>query len=220
MDTPLLYWQDLTRRLEPDQRVIKISGQVQAGGTIAVQGPSGSGKSTILRVMARLITAHGGEMFLQGTSWKEITPSEWRMRLQYLSQKPILFDGTVEENLRMPFTFKSVSQKRSFQFSAAAAYLDQLQLSNKLLQQEARTLSGGEAARISLIRALLIEPEILLLDEPTAYLDGDNRERLMTLLRQWVAEERRAIIMVSHSEQDLVSFPGCQTLDVTGREVI
>ncbi len=159
-------------------------------------------------------------MFLQGTSWKDITPSEWRMRLQYLAQKPVLFDGTVEDNLRMPFAFKSVNQKRSFQFSAAAAYLDQLQLSKKLLQQEARTLSGGEAARISLVRALLIEPEILLLDEPTAYLDEDNRERLMALLHQWVSEERRAIIMVSHSEQDLVSFPDCQTLDVTGREVI
>lgn len=122
--------------------------------------------------------------------------------------------------MRMPFTFKSVHLKRTFQFSVAAAYLDQLQLSRKLLQQEARTLSGGEAARISLIRALLIEPDILLLDEPTAYLDGDNRERLMALLHQWVAEEQRAIIMVSHSEQDLVSFPGCQTLDVTGREGI
>jgi putative ABC transport system ATP-binding protein len=75
------------------------------------------------------------------------------------------------------------------------------------LEQSAKTLSGGEAARMALIRALLLEPEVLLLDEPTAYLDEDNRQHLLTLLKYWVAEKSRAIVMVSHNEQDLLVFP-------------
>jgi putative ABC transport system ATP-binding protein len=207
MKTALLSFKDLTRTLDDEGRRLVVSGQVETGQVLYVQGPSGSGKSTLLRILGRLLTASGGEAWLQGRSWKDIPAPQWRLKVQYLSQKPVVFDGTVEDNLLMPFRFKLLSQRPSPSPGQIKDYLERLKLPASLLEQSAKTLSGGEAARMALIRALLLEPEVLLLDEPTAYLDEDNRQHLLTLLKYWVAEKSRAIVMVSHNEQDLLVFP-------------
>lgn len=207
MKTALLSFKDLTRTLDDEGRRLVVSGQVETGQVLYVQGPSGSGKSTLLRILGRLLTASGGEAWLQGRSWKDIPAPQWRLKVQYLSQKPVVFDGTVEDNLLMPFRFKLLSQRPSPSPGQIKDYLERLKLPASLLEQSAKTLSGGEAARMALIRALLLEPEVLLLDEPTAYLDEDNRQHLLTLLKYWVAEKSRAIVMVSHNEQDLLFFP-------------
>jgi putative ABC transport system ATP-binding protein len=207
MKTALLSFKDLTRTLDDEGRRLVVSGQVETGQVLYVQGPSGSGKSTLLRILGRLLTASGGEAWLQGRSWKDIPAPQWRLKVQYLSQKPVVFDGTVEDNLLMPFRFKLLSQRPSPSPGQIKDYLERLKLPASLLEQSAKTLSGGEAARIALIRALLLDPEVLLLDEPTAYLDEDNRQHLLTLLKYWVAEKSRAIVMVSHNEQDLLVFP-------------
>lgn len=207
MDTALLSFNKLTRQINDAGRFFEASGAVNDGEVLSVQGPSGAGKSTLLRVLARLMAAHGGEVYSQGIPWKEIPPQEWRTRVQYVSQKPVVFEGSVEDNLKLPFTLKAINQKRKYQPELAWEYMRQLQLNDKFLQQPARSLSGGEAARVVLIRALLIEPEILLLDEPTAYLDEENRGRLADLLNQWLKEPQRGIVLVSHSEQDLQAFP-------------
>ena len=207
MKRALLSFKDLTRTLDDEGRRLVVSGQVETGQVLYVQGPSGSGKSTLLRILGRLLTASGGEAWLQGRSWKDIPAPQWRLKVPYLSQKPVVFDGTVEDNLLMPFRFKLLSQRPSPSPGQIKDYLERLKLPASLLEQSAKTLSGGEAARMALIRALLLEPEVLLLDEPTAYLDEDNRQHLLTLLKYWVAEKSRAIVMVSHNEQDLLVFP-------------
>ncbi|HQA50781.1 MAG TPA: ATP-binding cassette domain-containing protein [Syntrophomonadaceae bacterium] len=207
MKRALLSFKDLTRTLDDEGRRLVVSGQVETGQVLYVQGPSGSGKTTLLRILGRLLTASGGEAWLQGCSWKDIPAPQWRLKVQYVSQKPVVFDGTVEVNLMMPFRFKLLSQRPSPSPGQIKDYLERLQLPASLLEQPAKTLSGGEAARIALIRALLLDPEVLLLDEPTAYLDEDNRQHLLTLLKYWVVEKSRAIVMVSHNEQDLLFFP-------------
>jgi putative ABC transport system ATP-binding protein len=207
MKRALLSFKDLTRTLDDEGRRLVVSGQVETGQVLYVQGPSGSGKTTLLRILGRLLTASGGEAWLQGCSWKDIPAPQWRLKVQYVSQKPVVFDGTVEVNLMMPFRFKLLSQRPSPSPGQIKDYLERLKLPASLLEQPAKTLSGGETARIALIRALLLDPEVLLLDEPTAYLDEDNRQHLLTLLKYWVAEKSRAIVMVSHNEQDLLVFP-------------
>jgi len=217
METALLSFRDLTRSLDDERRKLMVSGEVETGQVLFVQGPSGSGKSTLLRILGRILTASGGEAWLQGRSWNDIPAPQWRLKVQYVSQKPVVFDGTVEDNLLMPFRFKILNQRPGPTQEQKKDYLERLQLPVGLLNQPAKTLSGGEAARIALIRALLLEPVVLLLDEPTAYLDEDNRQHLVTLLKHWVVEKSRAIIMVSHNEQDLLAFPQRSSLFLGGR---
>ena len=114
----------------------------------------------------------------------------------------------------MPFQFKLMSRKVSPPPGQIEGYLKTLQLPNGILTQSAKTLSGGEAARIALIRSLLLEPQVLLLDEPTAYLDEENRSHLLALLKDWMAEKSRAIVMVSHNEQDLLTFSQRHSLHI------
>ena len=214
METALLVFEDLSRQLDEDGRRIVVSGQVEAGQVLFVKGSSGSGKSTLLRVLGRILSAQHGEVWLEGRSWMDIAAPQWRLLVQYLPQNPIVFDGTVQENLLMPFQFKLMSQKESHPLDQIEGYFKTLQLPNGILTQSAKTLSGGEAARIALIRALLLEPQVLLLDEPTAYLDEDNRSHLLALLKDWMAEKPRAIVMVSHNEQDILAFSQRHSLPI------
>lgn len=207
METALLYFKDLTRPLDDMGRRIIVSGQVESGQVLFVQGPSGAGKSTLLRILGRLLTATGGEAWLRGRSWIDIPAPLWRLRIQYISQKPVVFDGTVKDNLLMPFKLKLLNHREIPSLAQITDCLHSLLLSPSLLDQPAKTLSGGEAARIALIRALLLEPEVLLLDEPTAYLDEVSREHLFILLRHWLDVKPRAIIMVSHNKEDGQAFP-------------
>ncbi|MDD3890058.1 MAG: ATP-binding cassette domain-containing protein, partial [Syntrophomonadaceae bacterium] len=135
--------------------------------------------------------------------WQTIAPMEWRTRVHYVAQKPVMFPGTLEENFRMPFKVSSILSDKVFSTENMLQYLAEIDLPPSMLSQEAGTLSGGEAARAALIRALLMEPEILLLDEPTAYLDGDSRAAVINLLNQWVAVQERAILVVSHKDEDI-----------------
>lgn len=214
METALFVFKDLSRQIDTDGRRIVASGQVEAGQVLSVEGPSGSGKSTLLRVLGRILSAQGGEVWLEGRPWMDITAPQWRLLVQYLPQNPIVFDGTVQENLLLPFQFKLMSQKDSPPPGQIKSYLSALQLPDGILTQSAKTLSGGEAARIALIRAFLLEPQLLLLDEPTAYLDEDNRRHLIALLKEWMAEKPRAIVMVSHNEQDILAFSQRHSLPI------
>jgi len=206
---------NLYRRFDIDDRYIMESGSVEPGSILAVRGVSGSGKSTLLKMLARLLTPHDGEVIYRGQHWHSYSPMEWRIRIHYVSQYPVLFDGSLEDNFRMPFAISSVQQKRSFNLEQVHQYMQELQLPPNMLGQEAQTLSGGEAARIALIRALLIEPEILLLDEPTAYLDSDSRMRVVRLLNKWLKENsERAIIMVSHKDEDIDELENVSVLTI------
>jgi len=177
---------------------------VEPGSILAVTGASGSGKTTLLRMLARLTKPDSGEIIYRGNTCYSIPPAEWRRRVHYVSQKPIVFDGTLEENFRLPFTINAVKSKKDFSLQTARQYMQELQLPLNTLDQEARTMSGGEIARVALIRALLIEPEVLLLDEPTAYLDPESAISVLRLLNKWVkGDSERAVIIVSHKKEDL-----------------
>lgn len=193
---------------------VKESGEAAEKGILVLRGPSGSGKSTILRMLARLITADSGEVYLRGIPWLTIPPGSWRRRVQYVSQKPVMFSGTVEENFRLPFSLNGSKDAIYFP-DFCQKCMDAAGLSMDLMNQTAQTLSGGEASRVALVRALLVNPEVLLLDEPSAYLDSDSRARVMGLISRWVKEKvGRAIILVSHNEDDLNYLTGVSILDM------
>ncbi len=214
----LLSFQDLYYKFPHSSRYIKESGQVMPHDFLIVQGPSGVGKSTLLKLLARLIKAEGGAMFFQGRGYKEYPANEWRLHLQYVAQHPIMFAGTVEENLLQAFNLKMVADKRELpEANFIGKYLQALGLNQDILQQSAKTLSGGEKARIAVLRAILIEPSLLLLDEPSAYLDEASRAQTMQILDDWVDKGRRGIIMVSHNPEDLAFIKNYKILNLLAR---
>ncbi len=179
-------------------RHITVSGSVASGNVLVVQGYSGSGKTTLLRILARLQHCNGGEVYLEGKNWLHIPGTAWRADVHYLAQKPALFDGTVAGNLFKPFETKLLCKKGP-DHDKARAYMKKLLLEEGLWDQDARTLSGGEAARLAFVRALLIQPKVMLLDEPTAALDRESRRALHLTLSQWLEGPSRAAILVTHN---------------------
>lgn len=214
----LFSFENISYKFENNERFIKESGSVLPGRILVLQGPSGAGKSTLLKVLARLIKADTGTAYLSGQNWNNFPAHEWRLNVHYVSQQPVMFAGSVEENLLVPFKLKKVNELRTPpNLNGIKDYLDRLGLSEQILSQTAKTLSGGEKARIALLRAILINPQVLLLDEPSAYLDQDSREMTMGLLSEWVKTEQKGIVMVSHNEEDLAYLDQYTIHNVTPR---
>lgn len=211
----LFSFQDINYTFANTHRYIRESGYIMPASLLVLQGASGAGKSTLLKILARLIKADSGTVFLQGKDWTTYAANEWRLNVQYVSQQPVIFAGTVEENLLLPYKIKTVaSARKEPDLVTMEKYLSALGLDKKVLSQTAKTLSGGERARIAIIRALLIEPLLLLLDEPSAYLDSESREKTMLFLNQWLENSQGGIIMVSHNHEDLDYLENYQLLNM------
>jgi putative ABC transport system ATP-binding protein len=193
-------------------RSIAAASSLDGGEVLLVKGPSGSGKSTLLRILARLQPCDGGQVYFRNAGWHSFSPPAWRRHVHYVAQKPAIFSGTVLENLKRPCALKGV--KADFQPGAAQKGMESLLLSQEMLEQEARTLSGGEAARMALLRSVLLNPAVLLLDEPVAALDDRSRRAVYAYLSEWLAgAPERGIVLVSH-EGDLSTFLRVKQLEI------
>lgn len=193
-----------------------LSFAISGGGLLVVRGPSGSGKTSLLRVLARLQEDQGGQVYLNGCSWREFPAPAWRRQVLYVSQRPVLFAGTVRDNFNRPLELAILQRDGvGFDETEAARGLARLMLDPDRMTQDARTLSGGEASRVALLRAVLVQPKILLLDEPTAALDEAARDAVYTFLEAWRHEvPGRGVILVSHSE-DAWTLPGATVLEIS-----
>ncbi len=210
----LLEFKNLTKVINPHHS-LRVSGRVQEGKILMVRGPSGSGKSTFLRLLARLIPPDGGKVFFQGQDWMQIPAPKWRIMVHYVPQKPVIFAGTGADNLHIPFALKTVREKKSLDYNKLEHYCEALSISSETIAREAQTLSGGEGSRLAVIRALLLEPRILMLDEPTAHLDSRTKKKVLQVLVEWLeTEPGRGAILVSHSEEDIEDIPAFTVLEI------
>ena len=172
---------------------------VHPGDRLGVLGPSGAGKSVLLRAVARLDPIHEGSIQWQGREVRGDGIPAYRRQVIYLHQRPALMEGTVEENLRYPFTLRA-HHGRMFDLARVEAILQRLGREAGFLAKNARDLSGGESQLVGLVRVLQLDPFVLLLDEPTASLDPGATEAVEGLLGDWLADrpDQRAIVWVSH----------------------
>jgi putative ABC transport system ATP-binding protein len=163
-------------------------------GITVVTGPSGSGKSTLLRLLNRLDDPTAGTIRLEGRPLTDWDPSTLRRHVAMVFQRAPLFPGTVEDNFRVALA--DVTTER------AQHVLGHVGLEPELLDRLAVDLSGGEAQRMCIARALLTEPTVLLADELTAALDGAARQTVEDLGRL-VADSGVPIVWVSHDTAQL-----------------
>jgi UDP-glucose/iron transport system ATP-binding protein len=180
----------------PDSRTLlaDVSFTLESGEVLAVVGPSGAGKSTLLRLLNRLDEPTSGTVLLSGTDTRGIAPRELRRRIGMVMQRAYLFPGTVAENV----AFGPQQQGQIMSSEEIERLLAQVGLPG-YASRDALTLSGGEAQRVAITRALANQPEVLLLDEPTSALDEIARRGVETLLESLVRQRHLTCIWVTHS---------------------
>jgi putative ABC transport system ATP-binding protein len=176
----------------------RVQMEIFPGDRIAVVGPSGSGKTLLLRSLALLDPINEGEIRWKDARIQGHEVPSFRRHVSYLSQRPALYPGTVEDNFRLPFTL-NVYRGRLFNRSRLVNWLAKLDRDASFLEQSHYDLSGGERQIVALLRSLQLDPLILLLDEPTASLDKNTTYALENILEEWINEVKaRAVVWVSH----------------------
>ncbi|QDU62018.1 putative ABC transporter ATP-binding protein YbbL [Planctomycetes bacterium Pan216] len=176
-----------------------VDFSVSFGERVGLSGPSGGGKSTLLRALVLLDPLESGSIRWRGNIVDELAIPTFRSEVTYVHQRPAFLEGTVEENLRLPFQLRAQSG-RKYDAELAVRWLERLGRPPELLTQRADRLSGGEGQLVSLVRVLQLRPSLLLLDEPTSALDPETSGRVEEVLVGWVKDrpDERACVWVSH----------------------
>jgi len=175
---------------------------VRAQETLAVIGPNGAGKSTLLQVLAGLLKPRRGRLVFHG---QPVRPGDlaYRRRIALVLQEPMLLDASVLSNVTLGLRFRRVSRAEAA--SRATAWLERLGVAH-LSDRPAQTLSGGEAQRVSLARAMVLEPELLLLDEPFSAFDAPTRVALLDDLQHLLKETRTTTVFVTHDRDEALQL--------------
>lgn len=177
--------------------------EVHAGEILAVIGPNGSGKSTLLRVIGLLENPTAGEVRFRGEVVRKDRLLAARREMATVFQDPLLVDDTVFENVALGLRFRHVAPSEIL--PRVQAWLERFGIAG-LAQRQARTLSGGEAQRSALARALVLRPDLLLLDEPFSALDQPTREALIEDLAEILREDQITTVLVTHDRSEALAL--------------
>lgn len=190
---------DMTVQLAAEQLVIErdgrrvldgVTARVARGRVTAVVGPSGAGKTTLLRGFNRLEEPAAGRVLLEGCDVRELDPCRLRRRVAMVFQTPVLLPGTVRANLA--YGLDDPGEE------ALAQALAVVGLPAEVLDRDGQALSVGEAQRVTVARALVRDPEVLLADEPAAALDRDASAGIEQLVAQLCAQRGLTVVVVTH----------------------
>ena len=176
-----------------------VSFDVQEGEFVCIVGPSGAGKSTLLRQLNRLDYGRtGGQILWNGKNLEEYDVHILRQQVAYIFQKAVMFPGNAEKNIKMGAQFEShvTQQELEKRFDRA---LQEAGITPDMLSVEASDLSGGQQQRIGIARTLMLDPVVLLFDEPTASLETSNKFcKTLKVLKEHLKEKKSASLMITH----------------------
>lgn len=161
----------------------------------AILGSSGGGKTTFLKLLNNMITADQGKITYKGKEIESYDPVALRREVVMLPQDPEIFKGTIKDNFEITekIADNDISKKINYEELLRKVSLTQN------LDDDADNLSGGEKQRLALARVMLLEPEVLLLDEPSSSLDQKTEEKIIKMVVDYVQDNNRTLIMVTHS---------------------
>ncbi|OLE53911.1 MAG: ABC transporter ATP-binding protein [Acidobacteria bacterium 13_1_20CM_3_53_8] len=188
----------------PTQKILNgISFKIKEGETIAFVGPIGCGKTTVMNLILRFLDPESGRIILEGQDISEVTLNSLREQVSKLSQFPFFLKDTIRENIRLG---KEGASDDEIEAACKQAHIHDVIVDPERMPKGYDTIvdvsvpSGGQKRLIALARCLLREPEILLLDEPTENLDADQRNRLISVIREYAQkpENRKTCLVISH----------------------
>lgn len=166
-----------------------VSFSLEAGKIYDLVGPSGSGKSTLLRVCAEMLDRTAGTLRLEGVESSHYAPVEWRSKVTLVPQVSALMAGSVKDNLVLPWKLKVRSTQALPSDSVLRELLDKAELDGIELTRDVSQLSGGQIARVALLRVFATKPQVLLLDEVDAALDSESAHAIGCLTDHLVGDD-------------------------------
>jgi tungstate transport system ATP-binding protein len=193
---------------------------IQEGEVLGIVGPNGAGKSTLLLTLARLLKPERGEILFNGQypfGHKQAgaeADTVYRRRIALVMQDPLLFDTSVFDNVASGLRFRGIAKDEIRR--KVPLWLERLGVGH-LSKRRAGQLSGGEAQRISLARALVLEPQLLLLDEPFSALDPPTRSRLLEDLGMLLDQTATTTVFVTHDLAEAEQLSGRMAVIVGNR---
>ena len=160
-----------------------VSFEVRSGGFLGIMGHTGAGKSTILKLVEKFYQPQEGEVRINGRNISDFTIHSVRSRIGFVSQDPFLFFGTVRDNVAYARDATEEEVKLALETAGAWEFVDEMEEGmDTMVGDRGVRLSGGQRARISLARALLMNPDVLILDEASAALDAETEKRIQQSL--------------------------------------
>jgi tungstate transport system ATP-binding protein len=187
---------------------------IQEGEVLAVVGPNGAGKSTLLLALARLLKPEQGEILFNGQQARSEADTVYRRRIALVMQDPLLFDTSVFDNVASGLRFRGTARDEIRR--KVPLWLERLEVGH-LSKRRAGQLSGGEAQRVSLARALVLEPQLLLLDEPFSALDPPTRSHLLEDLGMLLDETATTTVFVTHDLPEAAQLAGRMAVIIGNR---
>lgn len=196
MDCPVYTLEQITKTYN-NRKVLEVEHlTIQPGEIMALVGPSGAGKSTLLRLLNFLEPPTQGKIHFHSHAFTALNevPLNLRRRVTMVFQRPLLLNRTIEANVRFGLELRGIhNSKERVQAALAEVGLEHL------AHQKAHTLSGGEAQRVALARAIVLQPEVLLLDEPTANLDPYNVGLIEKIVLHLNQAYHTTLVLVTHN---------------------
>ncbi len=188
---------NLSKKFGEKEALKNINIKVESGEVLALIGPTGAGKTTLLRLIDLLDMPTSGRIYFDDTDVTQLgkVGLETRRRMAFVSQKPVVFNTTVYNNIAYGLKWRGVGKSSIRQ--KVDNILEMVNLSDHK-NRNAGTLSGGEAQRVAIARAIAVEPEVLLLDEPTANLDPISTSRIEELITNIIHRYGTTIVMTTH----------------------